>query len=266
VPGFDISSFTQFKPPAARCWLCLALWPIELASSVQRFTCPGCNSYYVTHLNSAVSYQNTQVYPGAGRKISFGSESMAHAIELAQLAEQLREVGEGGNPPLRILMKLLSASRAFIHVASFNFDDFTLALLEMSAQTTSIAAIFAGINPIDSDILDKVPFEAPGLECRVEGVRRDQHHEKLIIIDGLLAVIGSPNLTRQAWRRVAANIEIIEVVTDIRRVAELNNRRFSLLWKRLEPDAQTRYDIMGWKILTPEDPEHPGREGANSSE
>lgn len=184
---------------------------------------------------------------------------MGHAMGLAQIAERLTETAEGA--PLRTLMELLSASRSFIHIASFRFDDFTLALLEMAAQATSIAAIFSGIGLKQSEILDRVSLEAPGLECRVEEPRSDQNHQKLIVIDGLLAIRGSPNLTRQGWRSVAADIQIIDVITDTAQVTAINNDGFSPLWKRSEPDAQTRYDIMGWKILTPEDPEHPARQG-----
>jgi phosphatidylserine/phosphatidylglycerophosphate/cardiolipin synthase-like enzyme len=215
--------------------------------------------------NSTSFSRQTDVDLNVGLKISFGDSPIAHAMELARLAEQLRGISNE-NPPLRVLMKLLSASRAFVHVASFNFDDFTLALLEMAAQTTSIAAIFTGIHSRPPGILDNVPSEAPNLECRVEKIRNDPHHEKLIIVDGLLAIVGSANLTRRAWRKVAANIEIIEVVTDTERVAQLNNSRFSPLWKRTEPGSQTSYDIMDWKILTPEDPEYPARHEAATNE
>ena len=251
MPGFDVSTLVEFNPPSARCSLCLALWATGLERSKKEFLCPGCNSAYspspaiftsstgVT-IATAAGGLSTQdflwsptfgplyVEPSAGQTISLGSEPMAHAIELARLANQLRELGPD-NPPLRVLMKLLQASRAFIHLTSFNFDQFTLAMLEMAAQATSIAAIFSGIDPKGREILAAAPGEAPDLEYRVEGTRddtRDQNHGKLIVIDGLLAVIGSPNLTRLAWRKAAANMEIVEVVTDISRVTELNNRYF----------------------------------------
>ncbi len=258
----------------------MALWPVELDVKATQFRCPGCDSVYVNQTNviyttgSATANQVLAVHAGdfswspmyspmryePGRKIVLGQESMAHAIELAKLAVQLREASEE-NPPLRVLMKLLLESRSFVHVTSFNFDDFMLALLEMASQTTSIAATFSGVDPKRRELLDKSPSEAPSLECRVEGIRgdtRDQNHGKLIVVDGLLAVIGSPNLTRPAWRKASANMEIVEVVTNISRVTELNNRYFSPLWKRLQPDPQTRYSVMNWTIITSEDPEHPG--------
>jgi phosphatidylserine/phosphatidylglycerophosphate/cardiolipin synthase-like enzyme len=157
-------------------------------------------------------------------------------------------------------MRLLAASRAFVHITSFNFDDFMLALLEMAAQRTPIAAIFSGVDTRRLGLLEKTSQEASELQIRVEGTRADvsdQNHGKLIVIDGLLAIIGSPNLTRPAWRKAALNMEIVDVVTDISRVAELNNRYFSPLWKRLQADAERRYRILNWTILTKEDPEHP---------
>jgi hypothetical protein len=247
------------------------------------FRCPGCNSLYesqtVTLSGSNYITATTSLGPlppgapqvsdfiwapayGAyttdaslGRRISIGSEPMAHAIELAKLAVELRDAG-GDNPPLRVLMKLLLASRSFIHVMSFNFDEFTLALLEMAAQRTSIAATFSGVDQKRQGLLDQVGVEAPSLEYRVEGTKADigdQNHGKLIVIDGLLAVIGSPNLTRPAWRKAAANMEIVEVVSDISRVADLNNRYFSPLWKRLQADIEPRYRIFNWNIYTSQD-------------
>jgi PLD-like domain len=291
VPGFDISSLVEFNPPASRCWLCLALWPVELDVRQNRFQCPGCESIYVspisfTHTGSFTTSVTTVSAPDAsdffwsptygpmsyerapGRKVVLGPEPMSHAVELAKLAVRLRETNEE-NPPLRVLMKLLLASRSFVHVTSFNFDDFMLALLEMAAQKTSIAAIVSGVDPKRLELLDKSLSEAPDLECRIEGTRsdtRDQNHGKLIVVDGLLAVIGSPNLTRPAWRKASDNMEIVEVVTDISRVMELNNRYFSPLWKRLQPDPHTRYSVMNWTIITPEDSERTSPEAPPQSE
>jgi PLD-like domain len=286
MPGFDISTLVQFSPASERCSLCLALWPADMDRRGKQFTCPGCEALYfaspvITSANTislttlgsntgagsngllwSPTYGPMYVEPSAGQTISLGAEPMAHAICLAKLANQLRHDGPD-NPPLRVLMQLLQASRSFIHLTSFSFDQFTLAMLEMAAQATSIAAVLSGINPRDQEMLDKVPAEAPDLQLRVEGTKadpRDQNHGKLIVIDGLLAVVGSANMTRPAWRKAAANMEIVDVVTDLSRVTELNNRYFSPLWWRLHPDRQPRYHLPAWTILTAADPEHPNYE------
>jgi hypothetical protein len=290
MPSFDIITLTEFHPPVARCWLCLALWPAELMSQFS-FRCPGCNSLYQSQTvtvsggtsiigqgplppgaQEVSSLLWSPVYPaytldtGLGRRISIGDEPMAHAMELARLAVELRDAS-GDNPPLRALMNLLLASRSFIHVTSFNFDEFTLALLEMAAQRTSIAATFSGVDPKRRSLLEQVEVEAPSLEYRVEGTKADigdQNHGKLIVIDGLLAIIGSPNLTRPAWRKAAANMEIVEVVSEVSRVADLNNRYFSPLWWRLQPNIQPRYRILNWTIITSQDAAQTGEEDAAS--
>jgi len=66
MPGFDISSLVQFNPPVSRCWLCLALWPIELDMTLDRFTCPGCDSVYD---NRRVTLTNTIIGSATGSSV-----------------------------------------------------------------------------------------------------------------------------------------------------------------------------------------------------
>jgi hypothetical protein len=44
------------------------------------------------------------------------------------------------------------------------------------------------------------------------------------VVDGILGVTGLTNFTYKAWRKAADDREIIEVVTDVDRVRELNNK------------------------------------------
>jgi phosphatidylserine/phosphatidylglycerophosphate/cardiolipin synthase-like enzyme len=286
MPSFDISTLIEFNPPTERCPLCHALWPSGLASQTSSFTCPGCGSLLVSHsqtitttvggtglstdlpaLGPVASGQNLSLlgFPTiqstvtAGHAIDLGPDPLSHAVELARLARQMRAVDDD-NPPLRVLMNLLQKARAFVHITSFGFDEFTIAVLEMAAQKVPIAVVFSGADKNKLSGLLHVSTEAPYLECRVEGTRHDhtdQNHGKLIVVDGLLALTGSTNLTRPAWRKAAANMEIVDVVTDLSRITELNNRYFSPLWARLQPDPQERYNLFWWTLLTPADPEHP---------
>ena len=57
-------------------------------------------------------------------------------------------------------------------------------------------------------------------------------HQKLVVIDGLIAFKGSANFTDYAWNNALEGLELIEVVTDVHEVTRLNNVYFSPVWLR----------------------------------
>ena len=78
--------------------------------------------------------------------------------------------------------------------------------------------------------------EAPDFDVRAYGSEsswRDMPHQKLIVIDGLLAFKGSANLTLNAWRKAAAGRDVVEVVTQVDEVIAMHNRYFSPIWAEL---------------------------------
>ncbi len=50
----------------------------------------------------------------------------------------------------------------------------------------------------------------------------------------MIAFKGSANLTDIGWRKAAHGAEVIDMVTDVREVCELNNRFFSPVWAGFE--------------------------------
>jgi hypothetical protein len=82
--------------------------------------------------------------------------------------------------------------------------------------------------------LKDYPDEAPSLRIHAfaESRFREVPHQKLIVIDGLLAFKGSSNLTLSGWRKADKGLDIIEVVTDVGEVIRLHNEYFSPLWAR----------------------------------
>ena len=55
-------------------------------------------------------------------------------------------------------------------------------------------------------------------------------HQKLIVIDGLIAFKGSANFTKNGWRKTLEYKDKIEYLTTINDVVELNNDYFSREW------------------------------------
>ena len=87
------------------------------------------------------------------------------------------------------------------------------------------------------------------------GDSRELIHTKLIVIDGLLAISGSPNLTTESWRKMVANKERLDIVTDVSKVVADNNRYFSSHWADLNTEFEiSAYSGSGWLLYEKQPP------------
>jgi phosphatidylserine/phosphatidylglycerophosphate/cardiolipin synthase-like enzyme len=68
---------------------------------------------------------------------------------------------------------------------------------------------------------------------------QDFPHQKLLVVDGLLAFKGSANLTLNGWRKAARGLEHIEAVTTVNEVIDLHNKLFSPVWCSRKGDRKT---------------------------
>jgi phosphatidylserine/phosphatidylglycerophosphate/cardiolipin synthase-like enzyme len=73
-------------------------------------------------------------------------------------------------------------------------------------------------------------------------------HQKLRIIDGLMAFKGSANLTLAGGRKAAESRDVVEIVTDLDHLIELNNRLFAPVWAELRDIGETI--SMAWRSIT----------------
>jgi hypothetical protein len=67
----------------------------------------------------------------------------------------------------------------------------------------------------------------------------DAPHQKLVIIDGLVAFKGSTNLTNAGMRRADRALDVSEVETNVAKVGDINNRYFAPVWKRINAPSDT---------------------------
>jgi phosphatidylserine/phosphatidylglycerophosphate/cardiolipin synthase-like enzyme len=90
--------------------------------------------------------------------------------------------------------------------------------------------------------LTEFPGEAPRLIAKAipssQGIY-DAPHQKILIIDGLVAFKGSTNLTNAGMRRADRQLDVAEVVTDFQQVTDLNNKYFAPVWRRLTSPEDT---------------------------
>jgi len=138
-------------------------------------------------------------------------------------------------PYLKALLQSFSLAKSFIHFVSTGYSPFMDGALKLAAQRVEVNGVVSGTsrsiaNMLSSDV-ENVD-ESKKFELRPMLMERDVDipHQKLVVIDGLLAFKGSANLYESSWRKAERGQEQVEIVTDVAEVVELNNRFFSTAW------------------------------------
>jgi hypothetical protein len=231
--GFDILSLEKFQPARAHCQNCLALLKTVPLNQQRRIQCPVCNIHYlVNDIDKFRSYFRKQ-----NLYIDF-DEPIKHCKSLASIAMRLHQ-NSPDYPFLRGLLAALNQAQSFINCTSWGISHQFIGFLKMAAQRVKVRAIIS-LPPDQAWLLPELECyknEAPNLEikaiCASNNTWDELPHQKLVVIDGLLAFKGSANLTQTAWRKAAKGFDELEIVTDIEKVIHLHNRYFSPIWAEL---------------------------------
>jgi hypothetical protein len=188
--------------------------------------------------------------------VNFNMDGMAHAKELAELARLLRAPGD--QPALRVLVTCLLRARAFIHFTTWGISQALLGVLASISEIVPVAGIASGVDRNTEREVTKLRSDFPFLDIRTVtkgGDDTDLIHTKLIVIDGLLAISGSPNLTIDAWHKTATNKERLDIITDVQKVIDDNNRYFATHWADLRSDFDPSViSTWGWNVYQPGPP------------
>ncbi len=240
MPGFDIESLLRFSPPQFLCERCCGL--LNASISVQKqgtsLCCPVCGVAYVPTEDFPTP---TDYLKSRGLEVRF-HDLFGHSRKLAHVAHEMRRSLLSGSlqyPPMRALMEAMYSAEQFIHFTTYGISALLLGGLKMAAQRVDVRGIVSGIKH-DSMVRELTDFrdEAPRLHTRVfQNEGQYFPHQKIIVIDGLLAFKGSANMTDFGWRKAAQGREVIEVVTDVNEVIDLHNRYFSPVWASFETPA-----------------------------
>lgn len=159
-------------------------------------------------------------------------EFLRQANELAEVVH--RYEGEAW-PPYRLLLELLSRAEWFVHFATFGMSSDLLAVFKFASIRVPVAGwVSKAGNAIRQEVEDW-PDEAPQLRarCVAQDQNGDMPHQKLVVVDGMIAIEGSANLTQAAYRKARADWEVVSAVTQVERVVALNNRYFAPTWATL---------------------------------
>jgi len=247
--SFDISTLLQFSHARYLCENCFALLPTGLKRDPETDwgECPVCGVKYLT-TDRFPAWWGDDYLKSQHLYIEF-KDLESHCAEFAWVARDMRlslvEYPRGNyiNPPLYFLLRAFSNAGKFIHFTSYGLSHMFLGALRMVTQNLAHVGSFVNVRGVVSNVDNQMRKEltehqdvAPNMEVRIfERSEKPESwdavpHQKIIIIDGVMAIKGSANLTVSGWRKAAQGREIIEVVTDIREVIDLNNRFFSPVW------------------------------------
>lgn len=222
---FDIASLLRFTPPQYVCERCCALL-VHMDG-----ICPVCGVEYII-TDEFPTF--TEYFRQRGLTIQF-HDLIEHSQRLARIARQLREYYGGqqtDTPPMRALLASLQTAERFVHFTTYGMSALLLGALKLTAQRVEVRGIVSGVKTeVMMREMTDYQNEAPRLAMRVfSGDDGYFPHQKIVVIDGLLAFKGSANMTDFGWRKAAHGHEVIEAVTDVAEVVELNNRFFSPVW------------------------------------
>jgi hypothetical protein len=241
--GFDISSLTKFRPSGYLCQKCLALldwddWTFFAEDEVP--VCPVCRVRYMP-TDDFTGDRVTDYLKARGRKIVF-KDLMAHSRTLAEIAQRARDSQHPkvwSQRPIQPLFHALLFANVFVHFVTYGISPLFVGAIKLAAQRVPMRGIVSNADSQAKDEFTVHGAEAPLLTVKLFE-RSDRPadwdampHQKLIVIDGLLAFKGSANLTTAGWRKSAQGLDVIEVVTDVTEVKELHNRYFCPIWARL---------------------------------
>jgi len=246
--SFDIGTLLEFEPPRYLCERCCGLLraaPFDWHT--RKAVCPVCQ----------VEYIPTDEYPyirvgdyleQEGLGVAF-KDLIGHSRSLASIARQMRTAPASPQLPngpslLSGLFQCLLRAERFVHFVSYGMSEMLLGALRMAAQRVAVRGIVSNVEERLATELRDHAADARHLKTRLfeRGADAAQWHamphQKVIIVDGLLAFKGSANLTVSGWRKAEAGRDIIEVVTDVQEVVALNNRFFSPVWTEFDSRQQ----------------------------
>lgn len=241
MTSFDLESLLDFDPAEFYCPTCYALLSKHWNTVKDGcHCCPVCNDLFE---QANPNLPLTDFLKKYRWNYEF-NDQIQHAKQMASVARRFR-TGQSEDDvlltPIKTLFDSISKAQHFIHFTTFGIDAVMLGALAIVAQTVRVRGIVSLFNS-DARILSEIQqinedcegFSFRGLEIKAiigsDPKWKNLPHQKIVIIDGLIAFKGSANLTTTAWRKASDGRELIEVVTKTEEVIDLHNRFFAAHW------------------------------------
>jgi hypothetical protein len=239
----------DFHPAEYLCEKCLALLSkVPTSWTREMLKCPVCQVTYLP-TDTCKSWQIADYLRDAGYSIDF-KNLVEHSKTLAAIAKHITQRNDA-YPPLRGLFQVLNSAQHFVHFTTYGISHLLIGALKMASYHAKVRGIVSNVDANTLSELREYTKEAPDFSVQAYGSEtswRDMPHQKLIVVDGLLAFKGSANLTLNAWRKAASGRDMVEVVTSVDEVLTLHNRYFSPIWAELSGVGE---EIAMWGVDVP---------------
>jgi hypothetical protein len=254
MPGFDISSILDFNPPKWMCPACRALlrkFTQEKVGAESVDSCPVCRVEFVHDDTWGSRDQGIYNWLFENKyRVDHGHDLLAHSRNLATLIRDAKGNGKYRKPwpSMRLLFEVLASAQSFVHFASWGISHLLVGALKANSLRVPVYGVVSNVEASTRAELVDYPDDAPNFQAYVVPSKTaafDAPHQKLVVVDGLVAFKGSANLTNAGMRKADRGLDLLEVVTNFEEVVTLNNRYFSPVWKKgSSPDRATfSYDF-----------------------
>lgn len=249
VPGFDITSILDFDPPQYICPACRGLMRRIKSDSTKtpnEESCSVCNVIYDVEIdasddpswNPAWTVTTHDYFTKNGLRLDH-ADLLSHATTLAKVVRDSRGrrlSRADAWPTMRTFFEIVSRARYFVHFCSYGMSHQLIGALKMASMRVPVYGFVSNVDSGTRAELTEYPTEVPGLIAKVIPTEQniyDAPHQKLLIVDGLVAFKGSTNLTNAGLRRADRGLDLSEIVTNYAEVTDLNNKLFAPVWRRI---------------------------------
>jgi hypothetical protein len=243
VAGFDITSILDFRPPRYICPACRGLMHMPKYDHKVTPTASWCTvcdvKYAIETDDSKGSWGwSTRKYFENHRLLLDHTELLAHATSLAEVIRDSRGRYSHSKPwpTTRTFFEILSRAKYFVHFTSWGMSHKMIGALKLASMRVPV---FGWASQVESHVrveLTEYPEEAPEFTAKVfasDSLTWDAPHQKLVVVDGLIAFKGSANLTNTGMRKADRGLDISETVTDYAEVTKLNHKYFAPVWRKI---------------------------------
>ena len=256
MTDFDISSLLNFEPANYQCIKCFSLfkskqtlhdlsvfeWNRDVFGS-RIVQCPNCQVEYDFMQEHDYDYKDIIRVLRLNQCISTIDDLIEHSKTLAKIANKIKE-NNPNYPPIKGLFEALNQAKWFVHFTSYGITHLMIGALKLTAQRIPVRGIVS-LSSNDAIALTELQGneeESPMFQVKTflgSNTYSELPHQKLIVIDGLLAFKGSVNLSQNAWIKILKNHEDLKIITNVDKVIENHNRLFSSLWKEVSDIGNT---------------------------